>query len=158
MSQKTLTLSLPSPGATSEFAQKLAPRLMPGDVLLLHGDVGAGKTHFARSLILTLLDHPEDIPSPTFTLVQTYHGHNGEIWHSDLYRLSDVAEVIELGLVDAFAAAICLVEWPDRLGDLAPIDALHSTFTDGADENTRNLTMSWSDNKWDSKLRGLSND
>ena len=70
------------------LAAALARRLVPGDTVLLEGDVGAGKTHFARGVILALLDVPEDIPSPTYTLVQTYDGRTGEIWHADLYRLT----------------------------------------------------------------------
>jgi len=102
----------------------LAPQLNAGDVILLEGSIGAGKSFFARALILSLLTTPEDIPSPTFTLVQTYDAPKFDIWHCDLYRLTTPYEVQELGLEDAFEAALCLVEWPDRLGDLTPEDAL----------------------------------
>lgn len=95
-------------------------RLLPGDVVLLEGAVGAGKTHLARALIHAVLLQDEDVPSPTFTLVQTYDTRNGTLWHSDLYRLSSTFEIEELGLIDAFADAICLIEWPDRLGELTP--------------------------------------
>lgn len=119
--------TLPSPEATSQLAADLADRLKPGDILCLDGDLGAGKTHFARSLIQHLQaaeGRVEDVPSPTFTLVQTYEAGGHEIWHADLYRLSDPQEVDELGLTDAFDSAICLVEWPDRLGDEMPARAL----------------------------------
>jgi tRNA threonylcarbamoyladenosine biosynthesis protein TsaE len=119
--------TLPSPEATSRLAAHLADRLAPGDILCLDGDLGAGKTHFARSLIQHLQaaeGRVEDVPSPTFTLVQTYEAGGHEIWHADLYRLSDPQEVDELGLIDAFDTAICLVEWPDRLGDEMPARAL----------------------------------
>ena len=112
---------------TSAFASALAPVLHAGDTILLQGGLGAGKTHFARALIqarLSLVGRMEDVPSPTFTLVQTYDTGDVEIWHCDLYRLTGPDEVFELGLDDAFEAAICLVEWPDRLGDLAPPGAL----------------------------------
>ncbi|MCY1126630.1 tRNA (adenosine(37)-N6)-threonylcarbamoyltransferase complex ATPase subunit type 1 TsaE [Frigidibacter sp. RF13] len=122
-----LSLALPSPEATAALAARIAPLLGPGQVMLLEGEIGAGKTHFARALIQTLLaaeGRREDVPSPTFTLVQVYETARGEIWHADLYRLTDPSEVIELGLTEAFETAICLVEWPDRLGDLAPREAL----------------------------------
>ncbi|WP_102223907.1 tRNA (adenosine(37)-N6)-threonylcarbamoyltransferase complex ATPase subunit type 1 TsaE [Acidimangrovimonas sediminis] len=135
-------LALPSPEATAALARRLAPALKPGDVLLLEGPIGAGKTHFARALIQALLAEPEDVPSPTFTLVQTYETADGaEIWHADLYRLTDPSEVMELGLDAAFDSAICLVEWPDRLGEEAPEDALHLTFSGTEDEEARALVL-----------------
>ncbi|WP_323763867.1 tRNA (adenosine(37)-N6)-threonylcarbamoyltransferase complex ATPase subunit type 1 TsaE [Marinovum sp.] len=143
-----LTLSLTSPEATCRFATRLGARLMAGDVVLLDGDIGAGKTHFSRCLIQSRLPRPEDVPSPTFTLVQTYETGEAEIWHADLYRLGDVSEVEELGLTEAFGAAICLIEWPDRLGPLTPGDALHLTFAPGPDDSARTLTLSWSDPRW----------
>ncbi|MEM7488306.1 MAG: tRNA (adenosine(37)-N6)-threonylcarbamoyltransferase complex ATPase subunit type 1 TsaE, partial [Pseudomonadota bacterium] len=105
---------------------------MPGDCLLLSGPVGAGKTAFARAVIHARLAAeerpPEDVPSPTFTLVQTYDVGPFEIWHADLYRLTDPAEVLELGLEEAFRDAVCLIEWPDRLGPDTPPDALRLDF------------------------------
>ena len=150
-----LRLSLPSPDATARLAARLGARLHPGDVLLLSGEIGAGKTHFARALIHALQDRPEDVPSPTFTLVQTYDTRRGELWHSDLYRLGHPDEVIELGLADAFETAICLVEWPDRLADLAPPGALTLSFAPGAGAEARELTITWSDPAWADRLNGL---
>lgn len=146
---------LRSPQETCEFAHSIARRLAPGDVILLQGDIGAGKTHFARCLIQSLLEEPEDIPSPTFTLVQTYPTQLGEVWHADLYRLSHPDEVIELGLTDAFSDAICLVEWPDRLGDLTPQSALTLHFTLFDSEETRKVTLSWHSSRWGAVLEGL---
>ena len=152
MSEFSHKLSLSSPDQTADLAKAIAPCLRVGDVLLLDGPVGAGKTHFARCLIQSLQDQPEDVPSPTFTLVQTYDSRAGEIWHSDLYRLSDVSEIEELGLIDAFRDAICLVEWPDRLGMLAPDTALHLQFShDTANEDTRHLTLC-GDARWQTVL------
>ena len=91
--------------------------------VLLEGPIGAGKSHLARALIRARLGRMEDVPSPTFTLVQTYQA-DVEIWHADLYRLSHPDEVAELGLEDAFSHAICLIEWPDRLGRLTPANAI----------------------------------
>ena len=139
---------LRSPDETCDLARHLAPLLDPGDVILLEGDIGAGKSHFARCLIRSLLKHPEDIPSPTFTLVQTYDTPDGEIWHADLYRLADVNEVEELGLLEAFETAICLVEWPDRLGPDAPEDALLLCFALGENEHERTLTWQYDAPKW----------
>ncbi len=118
------TLFLPDEAATAELGERLARLLRAGDVVLLHGPIGAGKSHLARALIRARLGRMEDVPSPTFTLVQTYTS-DPDIWHADLYRLTHPDEVLELGLEDAFDSAICLIEWPDRLGPHLPPDALH---------------------------------
>ncbi|MGL6210043.1 MAG: tRNA (adenosine(37)-N6)-threonylcarbamoyltransferase complex ATPase subunit type 1 TsaE [Paracoccaceae bacterium] len=123
------TLYLADEAATAGLASRLAPLLRAGDCVLLAGPIGAGKSHFARTVIQARLGRNEDVPSPTFTLVQVYEAQGVDIWHADLYRLSNPDEVIELGLVDAFATAISLVEWPDRLGRLAPEDALRLTLS-----------------------------
>lgn len=99
-----------------------------GDCLLLEGQIGAGKSHFARALIRARLGREEDVPSPTFTLVQTYQA-DVEIWHADLYRLGHPDEVLELGLEAAFDDAICLIEWPDRLGRHLPQGAVRLKLT-----------------------------
>ncbi len=131
-----------SPEHTAEFARALGQHLRAGDVLLLEGSIGAGKTHFARALIQSRLAAPEDVPSPTFTLVQVYETPDCDIWHADLYRLTDPAELVELGLTDAFEDAICLVEWPDRLSDLAPEDALRLKLELTETEGQRALSLS----------------
>lgn len=152
---QSLTLSSQSPDHSRHIAAALAPHLRPGDAILLSGDVGAGKTHFARSVIHASLSVPEDVPSPTYTLVQTYPGQWGEIWHADLYRLSDTQEIEELGLMQAFGEAVCLIEWPDRLGDLTPASALRITLTAGNDDNHRQLDLGWCDPRWNDKIKGL---
>lgn len=124
-------VTLVGPEATEALARQLAPHLGPGDTLLLEGPVGAGKSHFARALIQTLqaAQGPvEDVPSPSFTLVQIYAAGPLEIWHCDLYRLGSADELVELGLDEAFGTALCLIEWPERLGPLAPVDALRLRF------------------------------
>lgn len=151
--------SFPSPDDTTAFARALAPHLVPGDVILLTGPIGAGKTHFARSVIqarLAIAGLNEDVPSPTFTLVQTYEDGQGEIWHADLYRLIHPDEVEELGLIDAFDDAICLVEWPDRLGDLAPKSALSLEFSATDTPGTRTMTATGAD-RWITLLKGALN-
>lgn len=117
------TLTLEDAEATAALARRIAPRLGAGDMVALLGDLGAGKSHFARALIaarLATLGREEEIPSPSYTLVQTYDLGDVEIWHADLYRLSGPDEAAELGLEEAFDRAICLVEWADRLGEALP--------------------------------------
>ena len=114
-----LTLALPDEDATTRLGAWLAGHMQGGETLLLEGPIGAGKSHLARALIRARLGRWEDVPSPTFTLVQVYQA-DVEIWHADLYRLTHPDEVMELGLEDAFGHAICLVEWPDRLGSAVP--------------------------------------
>ncbi|NNE52051.1 MAG: tRNA (adenosine(37)-N6)-threonylcarbamoyltransferase complex ATPase subunit type 1 TsaE [Sulfitobacter sp.] len=152
MSAECPQLIFVSADETARHAALLGTNLRDGDTLLLSGEVGAGKTHFARSLIQSLMAQPEDVPSPTFTLVQTYETKVGEVWHADLYRLTSTLEIEELGLTEAFDSAICLVEWPDRLGPLAPDDALELIFEEGETEDQRRITLNWTAPKWHKKL------
>ncbi|HHW34537.1 MAG TPA: tRNA (adenosine(37)-N6)-threonylcarbamoyltransferase complex ATPase subunit type 1 TsaE [Paracoccus solventivorans] len=133
---------------TAGLARALAAVLAPGDTLLLDGPVGAGKTHFARALIRARQgDTPEDVPSPTFTLVQSYLDARGvEIWHADLYRLTDPSELVELGLEDAMDHAITLIEWPDRMAP-PPQAALTVTLAATADDRRR-ITLSGDPVRW----------
>ena len=144
--------SLPDEEATGALAARVATRLKVGDTLLLEGEIGAGKSAFARALIRARLGRMEDVPSPTFTLVQTYEDDAGDIWHCDLYRLTHPEEALELGLDEAFETAICLIEWPDRLGDVAPETALTLAFV--ADQDQHHVTISGPD-PWQERLRGL---
>ncbi|CAD0184564.1 ADP-binding protein [Ruegeria sp. THAF57] len=157
MTTAPLTIDLNSPEETTGFAARLGAKLLPGDIVLLEGEIGSGKTHFARSLIQSLMTIPEDVPSPTFTLVQVYDTAAAEIWHCDLYRLSAVEEVEELGLTEAFDTSICLIEWPDKLGPLRPKNALTLNFeTDPNMMEKRMLTLTWSDPGWSEKLESCS--
>ncbi|SFZ86523.1 tRNA threonylcarbamoyl adenosine modification protein YjeE [Devosia enhydra] len=105
--------------ATVRFGQALAGRLVPGDMVLLEGDLGAGKTALARAIIRALCaDADLDVPSPTFALVQPYETPAGTpVLHSDLYRIADPHEIDELGLLDT-PEAIVLVEWPQQAPEL----------------------------------------
>ncbi len=153
-----LTLTSPSPDATARIAARLGAGLGAGDVVLLHGPLGAGKSHFSRALIqsrLAGLGRVEDVPSPSFTLVQTYDLDNVTLWHADLYRLGDPTETCELGLDLAFDEAICLVEWPERLGDLAPADALHLHLAMGSTPETRQLRFASAAPVWTQRLAAL---
>lgn len=152
MARTLFEFSLSDEDATAALASRIAPYLTVGDTLLLEGDIGAGKSAFARALIRARLDRMEDVPSPTFTLVQTYEDDDAEIWHCDLYRLTHPDEALELGLDDAFETAICLIEWPDRLGDVAPKSALTLSFE--AQEGQHHVTISGPD-PWANRLRGL---
>lgn len=137
-----ITIELAGLSATHKLAARLARLAKPGDVLALSGDLGAGKTEFARAFIRTLTDANEDVPSPTFTLVQTYVGKSGEIWHFDLYRLTNPDEALELGIEDAFHDAISLIEWPERLGPHLPRGRLsvHLAVTKGRNHRSAVLT------------------
>ncbi|MBC6406335.1 MAG: tRNA (adenosine(37)-N6)-threonylcarbamoyltransferase complex ATPase subunit type 1 TsaE [Rhodospirillales bacterium] len=121
---------LPDPAATARLAKALAPILRAGDIVLLTGDLGSGKSCFARALIQGLPGpggedcSGEEVPSPTFTLVQIYERQVAPIWHFDLYRLNYQEEIYELGWEEALGEAILLIEWPERLGSLRPQDAL----------------------------------
>ncbi len=116
-----------------QFAEILAASLRPGDLLALSGDLGAGKTTFARAVIRALTGNPaEEIPSPTFTLVQTYETPRMPVAHFDLYRLSDPEELMELGLEDLLKSGVCLVEWPEHGGDLMPSERMSISIGDAA--------------------------
>ncbi len=135
------TIALPDEAATARLAQRLGPLLRPGDLLALRGDLGAGKTALSRALIRGVTVADAEVPSPTFTLVQIYDTAIGPLWHFDLYRLSGPDEVIELGWDDARAEAVCLVEWPDRLGPLLPADRIELELAhDGPDARRATLT------------------
>lgn len=110
---------------TNRLAKKLAKTLHWPQTIFLKGDLGAGKTSFARALIRALSsDEALNVPSPTFTLLQTYETKAGSIHHYDLYRLEEPEEVFELGWEESVADALCLIEWPDRAGDFLPETAL----------------------------------
>lgn len=134
---------------TALFASVLAADLRAGDCIRLEGDLGAGKSHFARALIRTRLGDPmAEVPSPTFTLVQSYEDAGGTaIWHADLYRLSAPEELDELGLDDALADAITLVEWPDRADNL-PDDALEIRLIADMDHDHRRITVKGDADRW----------
>lgn len=144
---------LPTAEFATDLAVKFSEQLKAGDCLLLSGPVGAGKTHFARSVIQALMAKDgaiEDVPSPTFTLVQVYETSSGEVWHTDLYRLSHIDELEELGLEDAFSEAITLVEWPDRMGSMKPVRHLELAFsTPDVDSDARVLRVETAGPNWD---------
>lgn len=149
-------LTLPDEAATARLAARLACRLQPGDTLLLEGGLGAGKTALARAIIRSRLGSDIEVPSPTYTLVQTYGSDTDEIWHADLYRLTCPGEVAETGLDDALGKAICLIEWPDRLGVSAPPGGL-AVALDIVGDTARSATLTGSAD-WGARLAGLTGD
>lgn len=125
------------------LAAHLLPLVRAGDVICLEGDLGAGKTAFARCLIRAAAGAALEVPSPTFTLVQAYDDVGGvPIWHFDLYRIARPDEVFELGWEDVRAHGLALVEWSSRLGPLLPADRLEIRFAPVADDDSaRSVTV-----------------
>ena len=122
---RALVVDLPDEAATAGLAARLAARARQGDVIGLQGELGSGKTTFARAFIRSLGDGREEVPSPTFTLVEIYAcAGKPPVWHFDLYRLTAAEEAWELGIEEAFADGISLIEWPERLGGLLPPEHL----------------------------------
>ena len=112
-------VQLLSENDTLDLGSKLIKVLTKGDVLAITGELGAGKTTLARGIIQSENGEIE-VPSPTYTLVQTYDMENFELWHCDMYRLETPEDAYELGLFDAFQDAVCVIEWPEKLGSLLP--------------------------------------
>ncbi len=152
----TLTLALPDEAATAALAARVAARARRGDAVLLEGPMGAGKSAFARAFLRAASGDPRlEVPSPTFTLVQGYDLPAGPAFHFDLWRLDgpkgDGARAVEeLGWEEA-REGIVLVEWPDRLGDLWPEEALLVALAPGDDEGARVARLSG----WPGRLEGL---
>ena len=134
-------VDLPNLAATEALSRRIAAKSRAGDVIALSGGLGAGKTAFARAFIAALFGQDEDVPSPTFTLVQTYDAPGGAIWHFDLYRLSCPEDARELGIEQAFRDGISLIEWPERLGPWLPEDRLDIAFAQGPSENARRASI-----------------
>jgi tRNA threonylcarbamoyladenosine biosynthesis protein TsaE len=121
-------VDLPDLAATAVFGRRLAGLLRRGDVVALKGGLGVGKTTLARAIVAGLSPEAEDVPSPTFTLVQTYPAAlsdgPAELWHFDLYRLDRPDQVYELGIEDALAEGVSLIEWPELAAGLLPKERL----------------------------------
>ena len=142
--------------ATEALARAVASLVRRGDVIGLGGELGAGKTTFARAFIHARANgEDEEVPSPTFTLVQTYDLRGLPVWHFDLYRLAKVEDALELGIEDAFAEGVSLIEWPGRLGRWLPRDRLDIMLTQGeAGENARHAVLA-GHGSWASRMETL---
>jgi tRNA threonylcarbamoyladenosine biosynthesis protein TsaE len=140
------SLHLPDLAATEALAARVAALARPGDAILLSGPLGAGKSAFARAFLRAASGDPAlEVPSPTFTLVQSYDLPRGAAHHFDLWRLSGPADLAELGWDEA-RAGIVLVEWPERLGPLAPPEALRVALSPAEAETARDAVLSgWPD-------------
>src|SRR6266545_4055555 len=126
----SFSVALPDEQATRRLAIDIANSLAPGDLVTLSGDLGAGKTTFARALIRYLAGDPAiEVPSPTFTLMQSYDLPQFQLIHADFYRLSGPAELTELGFDDLPEDAVILVEWADRAAGFLPADRLDIALT-----------------------------
>lgn len=137
----TIERLLNGPAATAALAAQLAPHLVAGDVVALDGELGTGKTTFARALIRAL-GNSEPVPSPTFTLAQIFETATADVWHFDFYRLRRAEDAFELGIEEAFATAISVIEWPERAQALLPADRLvvQLRYGDAADEREVQIT------------------
>jgi tRNA threonylcarbamoyl adenosine modification protein YjeE len=139
-------IALPNVEATAALAHRLADGAARGDVFGLSGPLGAGKTTFARAFIGEIArlsgETVDEVPSPTFTLVQTYNFARATVWHFDLYRIGKPAEVWEIGLEAALAEGISLIEWPERLGPLLPAKRIAVALSHGATPEARMAEIS----------------
>jgi tRNA threonylcarbamoyladenosine biosynthesis protein TsaE len=137
-----IRIELSDLAATRRFGGLLAAQLKAGDVIALSGALGAGKSALARAIIQAIDPTEDDVPSPTFTLVQHYALADGTpLWHLDLYRIDDAQDAMALGLDDAFVDGVCLIEWPDRLKKFLPktnlsIHLYADETTDESDDDT----------------------
>jgi tRNA threonylcarbamoyl adenosine modification protein YjeE len=148
---------LPDEAATAVFAARIAARARAGDVIALSGDLGVGKTSFARAFIRARGDAAAEVPSPTFTLVQIYELATAPVWHFDLYRLAAAEEAWELGIEEAFTAGISLIEWPERLGPLLPQHRLDIALDFGQRPQARRAVCTGGA-EWRSRLAGIAAD
>ena len=148
--------TLKNENATLALGGKLAPFLAVGDCLVLAGALGAGKTCLARGIIQMLAaqkgNRQENVPSPTFTLIQTYET-NPPLWHIDLYRLNALSEITELGIIDAFDEVAMLIEWADKIKNLLPDDRLEITLDSLKDDfSQREVVLNPFGKKWETIL------
>lgn len=127
---------------TAKIAEALSEISNIGDIWALHGTLGMGKSVFARAFIRHLTEAGE-VPSPTFTLLQTYASPHFEIYHYDLYRLEKPSDIFELGVEEAFYSGVCLVEWPEKMGNLAPRNMWNVLIE--PDQKGRKITISTDD-------------
>ena len=149
-----LSIELESEAATQALAARVAALARAGDAIALRGELGSGKTSFARGFIRALGRGDEEVPSPTFTLVEIYELGALQVWHFDLYRLAKPEEVYELGFEEALAGGVLLIEWPERLGPLLPRERLEVSLSAGSSRDRRRAALRGSP-RWSLRLREL---
>ena len=138
----SLAFTLSDLAQTRRFAFCLSQFMAPGRVFSISGPLGAGKSELARGMVTAVCGPQDDIPSPTFTIVQPYLSDAGfEVWHMDLYRLETAEQALALGIEDAFYECCCLIEWPDKLQDLLPEDQIRIDLAMGSDSKARVLAL-----------------
>lgn len=142
---------------TVDLGATLGAYLQQGDILALEGNLGMGKTALARGLIRHLCGHKTVVTSPTFTLVQIYDAPNFPIWHCDLYRIETADDAFEIGLEEAFADAVTLIEWPERLGSMLPERRLRVRFLSEKIDGSRIVSLQGGAD-WLRRIEGLSTD
>ncbi|WP_417813948.1 tRNA (adenosine(37)-N6)-threonylcarbamoyltransferase complex ATPase subunit type 1 TsaE [Thalassospira alkalitolerans] len=153
------TVAVGDQNGTEILAGQLAACAKPGDVILMHGTLGMGKSAFCRAYIRALANNShEEVPSPTFTLVQVYELDPVPVWHFDLYRLSDPEEVHELDIEDAFADGVSLIEWPDRLEYLTPENRLDIHIEPGSNVDGRVFQLIPHGEDWENRIAKLGGD
>lgn len=129
---------------TGDVARKIAQSVEVGDVITLSGDLGVGKTAFAKALINEIMGDETEVTSPTFTIVQDYHG-RVPVYHFDLYRLEDKEEIWNIGIEDALADGVCLIEWPEIAADLFSHYSTDIEILYGEHENQRVIVINNND-------------
>jgi tRNA threonylcarbamoyladenosine biosynthesis protein TsaE len=156
----SIKIKLTDESDTQKIAVQISNFTKTGDIITLIGDLGCGKTTFARAFINARTAISEDVPSPTFTLLQTYEFPHKTgtipVYHFDLYRIESIHEIEELGMDDAFLDGISLIEWPDRLGERLPSDRLDIILNQSKNTNDRQATLNFY-GSWTSRFHSIIN-
>ena len=144
-----MKIQIKTQAETEKIAHQIAQIADIGDVIALHGDLGVGKSVFSRAFVRALTSEDEEVPSPTFTLVQMYDADLGDLYHFDMYRLESPDDCLELGIEEAFADGVSLIEWPSKMGAYLPWDCLNIEISHGETETSRTMEFisqgSWLD-------------
>ena len=154
LQKKKIILNKVGPKQTLIIATLFAELLGSGDSLLLFGDIGSGKTFFSRGVIQRMMVNQnvrvEEVPSPTYTIVQAYDSLSPPVWHLDLYRLSNPDEIIQLGLEEVLDMGILLIEWPNKMGSYIPTRNISLTFESGKRNYTcRTISIEFNGSGWE---------
>lgn len=136
---------LPDINATKELAKKIALISRKHDIVCLKGDLGVGKTTFARFFINNFYDEEVEVVSPTFTIIQNYDTKTLQIYHFDLYRLKNKNDVYEVGIEDAFDNGLSLIEWPEIIEDILPANRLEIAILNYGDKGRKAVVSGWED-------------